>query len=144
LDPLVLTGSHNWSASADSRNDENTLIIHDDTLANMYYQEFSERFNNGEIIGNTSIDTRELKDRPELMIYPNPNSGRFTLISPLLKEVWANIEIFSTEGRLIWSVRTRVVPGENPITLPSKPESGLYILQLSHEEGSERCLFISQ
>lgn len=43
----VLTGSHNWTGSAQERNDENTLIIHDQTLANIYYQEFAERFNNG-------------------------------------------------------------------------------------------------
>jgi phosphatidylserine/phosphatidylglycerophosphate/cardiolipin synthase-like enzyme len=28
-DPLVITGSHNWSSSAESVNDENTVIVHD-------------------------------------------------------------------------------------------------------------------
>ncbi|NOY38059.1 MAG: T9SS type A sorting domain-containing protein [Chlorobi bacterium] len=49
-DPLVLTGSHNWSSSAEYRNDENTLIVHDATIANIYYQEFTQRFANGNII----------------------------------------------------------------------------------------------
>jgi len=35
-DPLVLTGCHNWSSSAEYRNDENTLIVHDATIANIY------------------------------------------------------------------------------------------------------------
>ncbi len=48
--PVVLTGSHNWSSAAELRNDENTLIIHDDTIANLYYQEFVERFGNGKVI----------------------------------------------------------------------------------------------
>ena len=39
-DPQVLTGSHNWTTSANTKNDENTLIIHDDTIANIYYQSF--------------------------------------------------------------------------------------------------------
>jgi len=43
-DPLVFTGSHNWSAAADNINDENTLVIHDATLANVYYQQFVHRF----------------------------------------------------------------------------------------------------
>jgi len=43
-DPLVLTGSHNWSAAADNDNDENTLIVHDATIANIYYQSFVKRF----------------------------------------------------------------------------------------------------
>ncbi len=49
-DPLVLTGSHNWSSSAEYRNDENTVIVHDATIANIYYQEFTERFKHGVII----------------------------------------------------------------------------------------------
>jgi phosphatidylserine/phosphatidylglycerophosphate/cardiolipin synthase-like enzyme len=43
-DPLVFTGSHNWSAAADNDNDENTLIVHDAIIANIYYQNFVKRF----------------------------------------------------------------------------------------------------
>ncbi len=43
-DPMVFTGSHNWSAAADNDNDENTVVIHDATLANIYYQQFVKRF----------------------------------------------------------------------------------------------------
>jgi hypothetical protein len=39
-DPLLWVGSHNWSTNANTRNDENTLVIHDATLVNEYYQEF--------------------------------------------------------------------------------------------------------
>ena len=48
-DPIAFTGSHNWSAAADNDNDENTLVIHDATIANIYYQNFVKRFvdNNG-------------------------------------------------------------------------------------------------
>ena len=49
-DPMVLTGCHNWSSSAETRNDENTLIIHDAEIANIYYQEFIERFSHGRLI----------------------------------------------------------------------------------------------
>lgn len=42
--PYVLTGSHNWSSSAELRNDENTLIIHDEKIANLFLQEFMQRF----------------------------------------------------------------------------------------------------
>jgi len=43
-DPLVWTGSHNWSNSANNINDENTLVIHNQTIANQYYQQFVYRF----------------------------------------------------------------------------------------------------
>ena len=39
-DPIVITGSHNWSSSAENMNDENTLFIHDARVANLYYQKF--------------------------------------------------------------------------------------------------------
>ena len=44
-DPTLITGSHNWSAAAENDNDENTIIYHDQNIANQYYQEFIERFN---------------------------------------------------------------------------------------------------
>ena len=143
-DPLFLTGSHNWSSSADNRNDENTLIIHDDTLANIYYQEFSERFKNGEVIGNTFINDVEHGDRPGILIYPNPNHGMFTLISPFRQELLAKLYILASDGRLIWTTKLRLVPGENTISLPSEPGPGLYIFQLRHPGGTACCLFISQ
>ena len=43
--PTVITGSHNWSAAAETNNDENTIIYHNANIANQYYQEFIERYN---------------------------------------------------------------------------------------------------
>ncbi len=43
-DPMVVTGSHNWSNAAENNNDENTLIIHDAAIANVYMQEFQARW----------------------------------------------------------------------------------------------------
>ncbi|MBI3232713.1 MAG: T9SS type A sorting domain-containing protein [Bacteroidetes bacterium] len=40
-DPMIITGSHNWSANAENDNDENSIIIHDADIANQYYQAFS-------------------------------------------------------------------------------------------------------
>lgn len=39
-DPMVITGSHNWSSTAENVNDENTVIVHDARVANLYHQEF--------------------------------------------------------------------------------------------------------
>lgn len=43
-DPQVLTGSHNWTSAADTKNDENMLIIHSDTVSNIYYQSFTANY----------------------------------------------------------------------------------------------------
>jgi|GEM_PF-2070390 len=43
-DPVVVTGSANWTSAADNMNDENILVIHDPVIANLYLQEFAARF----------------------------------------------------------------------------------------------------
>jgi len=44
LENIVVTGSHNWSSSAEVANNENTLIIHNKKVANLYLQEFKARY----------------------------------------------------------------------------------------------------
>ncbi len=43
-DPFVWTGSHNWSDAANVSNDENSIVIHDAAICNLFYQEFKYRF----------------------------------------------------------------------------------------------------
>jgi len=43
-DPFVWTGSHNWSDAANVSNDENSIVIHDAAIGNLFYQEFKYRF----------------------------------------------------------------------------------------------------
>ncbi|MEM1584099.1 MAG: phospholipase D-like domain-containing protein [Nitrososphaerota archaeon] len=39
-DEIVITGSYNWSASAEDKNDENVLVIRDKGVAELYRNEF--------------------------------------------------------------------------------------------------------
>ncbi|HHB80047.1 MAG TPA: T9SS type A sorting domain-containing protein [Saprospiraceae bacterium] len=64
-DPTVITGSHNWTYSAENYNDENTLIIHSSDIANIYLQEFEERW-------KTIVSIEEVNGMPVLSIHPNP------------------------------------------------------------------------
>lgn len=41
---FAVTGSHNWSGSANRINDENTVIIYDKLIANQFFQEYMARF----------------------------------------------------------------------------------------------------
>lgn len=43
-DPFVWTGSHNWSDAANVSNDENSIVIHDVLISNLFFQEFKKRF----------------------------------------------------------------------------------------------------
>lgn len=42
---IVITGSYNFSNSAENKNDENTLIIHDNTIVGSYLEEFWRVYN---------------------------------------------------------------------------------------------------
>jgi phosphatidylserine/phosphatidylglycerophosphate/cardiolipin synthase-like enzyme len=103
-DPLVLTGSHNWTLSANTKNDENTLIIHDDTAANVYYQSFYANFL---ALGGTLVAQRgcgvavpEVSAHIEdCKIYPNPTTGHFTIAYTLGSVQPVTIEVFDVLGR---------------------------------------------
>lgn len=88
-DPLVLTGSHNWSTNAETVNDENIVVVHDAIIANIYYQEFVKRFGLGVVI--SSINNVQI-DNP-VLLYPNPGIGIFyfnlenTNINPTLIKI---------------------------------------------------------
>jgi len=71
-DPLVLLGSHNWSSSAETKNDENTLIVHDATIANLYYQAFIYLYQ--QYGGVLSVSSHEVTPTA-LVVAPNPTSG---------------------------------------------------------------------
>jgi len=78
-DPVVVTGSHNWTYSANSRNDENTLIIHDRRITNLYLQEFAARYHEsggtGDIITGVNerlSDALMPTDYRLEQNYPNP------------------------------------------------------------------------
>ena len=89
--PAVLTGSHNWSANAEDNSDENTLIIHDATIANFYLQEFEKRWSE---LTPTTVSNNNFK----LDIFPNPSNGSSEIISD--KGI-AQIYIYNIEGKLL-------------------------------------------
>lgn len=87
----VLTGSHNWSFSAENRNDENTLIIHDEAIANQYYQAVSQLYldvngtltNQSIEASNFSYYPNPVKDR--LFIHLNDEINKITIYNSLGK-----------------------------------------------------------
>lgn len=65
--PLVVTGSHNWTAAAETVNDENTLFIHDADIATLYKAEFERRWSENSV-STTAPLIRQVK------VFPNPAS----------------------------------------------------------------------
>ena len=104
-DPLVVVGSHNWSNSAETKNDENMVIVHDATVANQYYQAFAYLYQlSGGIISNLS--TTDIIVPQRYKIVPNPSHGLFTFentsIAGNVAEPYT-INIFNVLGKKVWS-----------------------------------------
>ena len=118
-DPQVLTGSHNWTVSANTMNDENTLIIHDSVAANIYYQAFKSDFNSlggtlshiivtggcGTVYENDIVVNSPLKismaAKDNASIYPNPSNSDFTISYHLASAQNVTISISDITGQHI-------------------------------------------
>jgi len=116
-DPTILTGSHNWSSNAENNSDENTLVIHDATIANIYLQEFTERFNE---LGTSGID--ELIEL-DITIFPNPSAGLVHIKSDLVIQ---QINLYAVDGKLLNTTQ------ESAIQFDAK---GIYFIKIITEKG---------
>ena len=131
-DPQVWTGSHNWSAAADNDNDENTLVIHDATLANIYYQNFVKLFtsSNGVI---TAISTKERSGSNRLAVYPNPvQNGKVNISCFMQAADKGTLQLIDVTGKIVFEKVIILNNGENIMnyTFPSSPK-GLYFIKLT-------------
>jgi phosphatidylserine/phosphatidylglycerophosphate/cardiolipin synthase-like enzyme len=132
-DPMVLTGSHNWSSAADNDNDENTLIVHDATIANLYYQNFVKLYaaSNGVLL--TGLNKNEITGSNRMLVYPNPvQSGnvKVSCFSPSV--VNGTIQLIDVTGKVVFEKVVKLNNGENIMNY-SMPGSykGLYFLKLT-------------
>jgi phosphatidylserine/phosphatidylglycerophosphate/cardiolipin synthase-like enzyme len=128
-DPLVLTGSHNWSESAQVRNDENTLIIYDQALANAYYQEFVPLFRNGELLVSNEGANSGLLESP-IVLYPNPASQWIRIHSTNGFEITA-ISLMDLSGRVLQRYEKNIPPVINIRQL----QEGFYLLHVVLSDG---------
>ena len=137
-DPIALTGSHNWSAVANTNNDENTLIIHDDTIANVYYQSFYANFlafggtltTPAGCVTSASFVQNRLQDAT---IYPVPSTnGEFNTSFSLSKSQSVKIELYDLIGKKIATLLDQedILPGDynNSYTAP---QPGMYLVRFT-------------
>ena len=75
--PLLITGSHNWSAAAENNNDENTIFYYNQNIANQYYQEFIERYN--ELVPTSSQLQDSYQQEKVKLLYITDALGRKTV-----------------------------------------------------------------
>jgi phosphatidylserine/phosphatidylglycerophosphate/cardiolipin synthase-like enzyme len=131
-DPMVLTGSHNWSAGADNENDENTLIIHDATIANIYYQNFVTLFTASDGI-LTGISMNKAPGNNRLLVYPNPVQNGNVKVSCIVPSAdRGTIQLIDITGKIVFEKAVMLNNGENILnySLPGSYK-GLYFIKLT-------------
>lgn len=137
-DPFVLTGSHNWSTSAQVRNDENTVIVHDATIANIYFQEYFARLceRGGTLPGfdcNPSffpLGIEELGNETFVNIAPNPTNGQFTVqVANAPNNINNNLLITDITGKIVYQA---IVNNAASITVNTRNwTAGIYLLNVA-------------
>ncbi len=135
-DGVVLTGSHNWSASAENSNNENTLIVHDDDLANQYLQEFSARYY--QFGGTDSIRVTDAGPAgPPAAVtmspgFPNPFRGETRLLYTLPVASPVTLRLYDVQGREVRTlVNERKAPGRYSVALRGQGlAAGVYLARL--------------
>jgi phosphatidylserine/phosphatidylglycerophosphate/cardiolipin synthase-like enzyme len=131
-DPLVLTGSHNWTTSANTQNDENILIIHNDTVANIYYQSFRQNYigMGGTLTIPAPCSTSHVIPvygiKESAKIYPNPTDGNINIEYNLPASQNAAVEIFNVLGQKIAVVANELQEAGNHNYSVMLPENGMY------------------
>ena len=143
----VITGSMNWTASGTFNNDENTIIIHDRDITNLYMQEFAARYaeagGQDELVVTSSSD--ELTDVPESFQlqqnYPNPFNPVTTISFTLPEPDQVSITVFDMLGREVAVLRDNTSKSAGTHTIEfdgSSLSSGVYLYNVQLESGQQQ------
>jgi len=132
-DPTVGSGSHNWSLSAETRNDENFIVFHDADITNQFYQSF---YASAQLLGLTIPSCSSITNVSDLnyqspKLFPNPVTNYF------------NIE---TSDHYAWVIKNNlgqvVKSGTQSNTDIHELKNGLYLLQvtINHQNFNYRLM----
>lgn len=130
-DPQVVTGSHNWTNSAENEYDENTLIVHDLELAQQYTEEFFKRY-----LESGGVGISENTSNSPVSFYPNPTNG--TVFMNNLLQFSGELSVCSTSGACIRRVSLNGAESMFNITVPA----GVYYFLFQTETDNFRQLIV--
>jgi phosphatidylserine/phosphatidylglycerophosphate/cardiolipin synthase-like enzyme len=130
-DPQVVVGSHNWSNSAETRNDENILIVHNANITNQYYQAFAYIYQQA---GGVLATNQNAMVTDAMVIYPNPTKGIFNITSSTIIED-SNISVYDVFGHQLLQKQSTDLLQET-IDL-SGYANGLYLISVSSKDKKE-------
>ena len=140
-DPTVFVGSHNWTLSADTENDENTLVVHDARVTNRYYQEYAARIAEQAVAGvavcRLVLATKAGTVQASTMqVYPNPARGSFQLHLASTTARTATVVLRDATGRVVLT-HTQPLTGADVNIDATSLKAGLYMVQVTTPEATQ-------
>jgi phosphatidylserine/phosphatidylglycerophosphate/cardiolipin synthase-like enzyme len=134
-DPLVVLGSHNWSTGAETKNDENTLIVHDLNIANQYFQAFAYLFQlSGGVFGTTDFKNEDFA------LYPNPSTGIFNMETKNENPLQATV--YNILGQKVWNKPLDAL--SNTTIDLSTNSKGIYLLVIENGKTTKSYKLIKE
>lgn len=138
--PIVETGSFNFSAAATIGNDENILMIYDSLIANQFYQEFAKRY----LEAGGSIYVEKISSEIPVNFnlsqnYPNPFNPKTVINYELPKSEYVYLTVYNSLGKeIIKLVNEQQVAGKYKVTFDASTfTSGVYFYKLETKGFSE-------
>lgn len=140
----VITGSHNWSANANFFNDENTLIIQSERVANEFFQEYAARYwqAGGEDQFNVSVSTEPDAEIPGVVTlsqnYPNPFNPSTKINFELPQQQEVTIQLYDITGRMVGTLldNQSMSSGSHTVSFDAAHlASGIYLYRLQTSNG---------
>ncbi|HNG89542.1 MAG TPA: phospholipase D-like domain-containing protein, partial [Saprospiraceae bacterium] len=121
-DPTLLTGSFNWTLTADTQNDENIFIFHDADLATLFKAEFEARWK------ETSVSSAAASEPQELRLVPNPADNEVLVVGPTSGQ----ITLMDLNGKE-WAFEVVHNSGTTRLRLEQVP-SGQYFIHVKRKD----------
>ena len=144
--PTVETGSHNWSKGANTSNDENFFIVHDSTIANIYYQNYVATFRNAQLANGITKPTslrqcpittgaNEINEKTgAINVYPNPANNQLSISFTNIQGKETPYLVYNVMGQIVLN-GTLKTDAFDKIDISSLP-AGLYMLAV--QDGNTR------
>ena len=141
-DPQLLTGSQDWTVAANTLNDENTIIIHNSTVANEYLQSFNANFSalGGSLttIANCSsayVVTPAydlMQDGNSLRVIPNPTTRSAVVTYNLSADAPVSVALFNIVGQQVAQLQPNTVQQAGKYSYSiDLPAPGIYLVRLT-------------
>ncbi len=133
---FVITGSHNWTSAAETSNNENTLILQSNRIANLYLQEFAARYKDAGGADNVAVHVERVNDQAPSSFslgqnYPNPFNGSTNFEFRISDFGFVTLRIFDVLGREVATlVQREMPPGVYTVHWNADVPSGVYYCAL--------------